>query len=149
MLSIFFLHIPFALIILFSAFTDLKKRLIYDKVTIPGMVYFLIFNAIIDISHFHHYLLGGLLLGGIHLFLAVVSQGQIGGGDIKLFALIGFAMGGEAGFTIFIYTYLIAGLWAIPYLIYIKVIRKQKNAPMVPLAPFIALGVLVFYLLQI
>ncbi|WP_160112482.1 A24 family peptidase [Salicibibacter kimchii] len=146
MLSILFFHLPFILIILFSSLTDLKYKLIYDKVTLPGMVYFLVFHAVVDFSTLHQYIFGGLLLGGIHLFLAILSKGQIGGGDIKLFALIGFAMGWEAAFSIFIFTYLIAGLWAIPLFLYVKLSRKQMKTHMVPLAPFIALGVFMFYM---
>ncbi|WP_160141705.1 prepilin peptidase [Salicibibacter halophilus] len=145
-LYVIFFHLPFILIILISVFTDLKNRLIYDKVTLPGMIYFLVLHAIVDLSSLHHYIIAGLLLGGIHLFLAIISKGQIGGGDIKLFALIGFAMGWEAGFSIFIFTYLIAGLWAIPLFLYLKLSRKQATSHMVPLAPFIALGVLMFYI---
>ncbi|QQK81383.1 prepilin peptidase [Salicibibacter cibi] len=146
MLSLLLLHAPFVLIILFSVVTDLKKRLIYDKVTLPGMLYFLLFHAIFNLPQWHMYVLAGLVLGGIHLLLAIVSKGQIGGGDIKLFTLIGFAIGWDGGFSIFIYTYLIAGLLALPFLIYIKFFRKREKAVMMPMAPFIALGVITFYL---
>ncbi|GAK05930.1 leader peptidase [Geomicrobium sp. JCM 19037] len=139
-MDIAFIYLPLFIVLIVSVYTDLKYRLIYDKWTLPSMVYFLVANAILDFSNVHMYVLGGILLGGIHLLLAIVSRGQVGGGDIKLFTVIGLALGLKAGMGVVFATYLIAGLWAIPYLIYQSFILKNKEVTMIPLAPFIAAG---------
>ncbi|MHA6482824.1 prepilin peptidase [Paenibacillus sp. strain BS8-2] len=123
------------ILIAISVYTDLKERRIYDKITIPGMILFLGFHAIT--GSFLISAIGLLVLGGFTYLLAVISRGRLGGGDIKLYAMIGAAFGWELGCIIFVMTALLSALWAIPLLL-IKLVRPlPASLEEVPLAPFI------------
>lgn len=72
--------------------------------------------------------------------MAIVSRGQLGGGDIKLFALIGAAVGWEAGMYVMLFTYLLAALYAIPVWVIKKWVQRTTQQLSLPMAPFIAGG---------
>lgn len=140
-----YIVIPLLLIMIIAVYTDVRKRLIYDWLTLPGIVYFLLVHAVIHPSQWLDYVLGVVALGGITLLLAVFSKGQLGGGDIKLFALLGAALGWVGGGYVLLLTYLIAGLYAIPVWL-IRFFQKKKKRKEVPLAPFIAGGTSLMFL---
>ncbi|WP_230077701.1 A24 family peptidase [Brevibacillus sedimenti] len=141
-----FVTVPVFLIMAVSVYTDLRRRMIYDWLTLPGIAYFLVVHAIAHPGQWMTYALGVIVLGGISLVMAVVSNGQLGGGDIKLFALMGSAVGWQAGLLIMGLSYIIAGFVAIP----LWAIRKRRAAAEkwkeVPLAPFIAGGTILLYM---
>ncbi|RNB78714.1 prepilin peptidase [Brevibacillus nitrificans] len=136
----YFVVIPVVLVMIIAVYTDLRSRLIYDWLTLPGIAYFLIYHAFAHPDQWTTYGLGVILIGGITLLMAVVSNGQLGGGDIKLFTLVGAAVGWEAGLYILCFTYLLAGLIVIPIWLAAKVSGKQAAGREIPLAPFIAGG---------
>lgn len=127
---------PAFVLLAVCVYTDLRERRIYDKITIPGMLLFLTVHAVT--GSFAQSAAGLLALGVAAYVLAVVSRGRIGGGDIKLYAMIGAAFGWELGAVIFALTSLVSALWAVPLLI-VKAIRPLPAALQeVPLAPFAA-----------
>ncbi len=73
---------------------DLRIRLIPDAITLPGLTYALGLAALTDR---HPTLLeaavGTVVGGGLVLLVAIVSRGGMGGGDIKLMAMLGAALG--------------------------------------------------------
>lgn len=135
-----FVIIPILLVMTIAVYTDLRKRLIYDWLTIPGIAYFLILHAFVHSEKWMTFALGTVVLGGISLFMAVISNGQLGGGDIKLFALVGAAVGWQAGLLVLGLTYLIAGAIVLPMWIASKLTGKKIVGREIPLAPFIAGG---------
>lgn len=135
-----FVIVPVLLIMIIAVYTDVRNRLIYDWLTLPGIAYFLIYHAFAHTDQWTMYALGVVVTGGITLLMAVVSNGQLGGGDIKLFALVGAAVGWKAGLYILSFTYLLAGLIVIPIWLATKWSGKQAAGREIPLAPFIAGG---------
>jgi leader peptidase (prepilin peptidase)/N-methyltransferase len=87
-----------ALLVTLSA-SDLKRRILPDRLVIPAIVVFGAFRLLFHPLPLWHYALGFLLAGGIPYLvsLAAVRLGRepMGGGDIKLMALIGLAAGAE------------------------------------------------------
>ena len=72
---------------------DLRSRLIPDVVTLPGIAYALLLAITLRTPPPTQAVLG-LALGGAGMWLlAAVSRGGVGGGDIKLVALLGAALG--------------------------------------------------------
>jgi len=118
-----------------AAFIDLKHRIIPDKL---NLVVFIL--AIPMLLEEKSVLVNGLLslfiCGGLLLFVAVVSRGGMGGGDVKLAAVIGFLLGWPQGlialFFAFLAGSLIGGvmLWR----------RRVKPKEPVPFGPFLAVG---------
>lgn len=125
-------------LLVFCVATDLRSRMIYDWVTLPGTVVFLVFHLIAkDISMLEP-LAGAAGLGVIALLVAVVSKGQFGGGDIKLFMMIGACLGWSIGIWVFMLTFLAAAFIAWPILLLQKLLPQKRKVKELPMAPFIA-----------
>ncbi len=90
-------------------------------------------------------LVGMALGGGFILVCMLFSKGGIGGGDMKLYAVIGFCFGLIGVIQVMIYSMLLSAVFCIGLLIF----RKAKMRSTVPMAPFILAGLTVFYLLYI
>jgi Flp pilus assembly protein protease CpaA len=134
-----FVGIPLACLLTAAMITDIRCRLIYDWMTVPGLVYFLGAHAALRDLPMREPLLGCLGLGALSLMIAVLSRGNFGGGDIKLFATLGAALGWTVGIWVFMLTFLLAALAAWPILAFRKFASgTAKLASELPMAPFIA-----------
>ena len=118
-----------------AALIDLKHRIIPDKLNL--VVFILAIPMLLEEkSVLVNGLLGLFICGGLLLFVAVVSRGGMGGGDVKLAAVIGFLLGWPQGlialFFAFLAGSLIGGvmLWR----------RRVKPKEPVPFGPFLAVG---------
>jgi leader peptidase (prepilin peptidase)/N-methyltransferase len=77
---------------------DLAVQRLPDRLTLslyPGLVALFGFATVVNgnPAGLLRALLGGLVLGGSYLVLAIVSRGQLGGGDVKLAGALGIALG--------------------------------------------------------
>jgi leader peptidase (prepilin peptidase)/N-methyltransferase len=126
-----------------AVYTDLRRRLIYDWITLPGIGFFLLHAAFFQQERLIGCLVGMCVLGGLSFLMAVISRGQIGGGDIKLLSLIGVALGWQAGMIAFAASYFLAGAVALCLLLFRK---RDGNARELPMAPFYAIGTGLVYL---
>ncbi len=84
-------------------------------------------------------LLGVALLGGGMAGLSVITKGQIGMGDAKLFAILALYFGAKSAFMILMYSLILS---AIVSLVLITVKRAGRKTE-IPFVSFIALGVIV------
>ena len=113
---------------------DLRSRIIPDVITLPGITYALLLAAgFRGAAGFVEGGLGALAGGAMVLLLAIVSRGGIGGGDIKLTAMLGAALGWKGAFVAFALSQITAGLVAL-----ILVIVRRWRQPM-PVGALIAL----------
>jgi Flp pilus assembly protein protease CpaA len=115
---------------------DLMTKMIPDVVTLPSIVYALVLAtvsggkaALVDAG------LGILVGGGLLLLLAVVTRGGIGGGDIKLVALLGSALGWKPALVAFALSQLGGGL----VLLYLLIIGRAERRKTLPIGALIAL----------
>jgi leader peptidase (prepilin peptidase)/N-methyltransferase len=125
--------------LLVVTFIDLDHQIIPDRITLPGMVVGLMASSIILPLGFLNALIGLLLGGGLFYGVAMASRGGMGGGDIKLIAMIGAFLGWEqALLTIFIgaLTGSVIGLFLMAFH------GKSRKHP-VPFGPFLSLGAVV------
>lgn len=122
---------------------DLTYQIIPNEITLPGMVIGMIAAGIILPQGFWSSLIGLVLGGGLFYLIAdlsqrILKQEGMGGGDIKLIAMVGAFLGWKSVLlTIFIGALLgsIVGL----FLILVK--GKGRRFP-IPFGPFLALGAL-------
>ena len=140
-------YFPFAASLLTVSAIDLDHGIIPDEISIPGIAIGLIFAG------FWPYLslwdsLVGILAGGGFLYLvgffygAATKREGIGGGDIKLMAMIGAFLGWKGSlFTIFAGS-LIASLTGVS----IMILRKADGKMPIPFGPFLS-GAALLYLL--
>jgi leader peptidase (prepilin peptidase) / N-methyltransferase len=121
--------------------SDLKYMLIPDKILLFFAGVFLVERIFIPLSPWWDSLLGATVGFSLLLLISIVSKGGMGGGDIKLYALIGFVLGTKLVLmSLFISTLLGALIGIIG--IMVGVFERKKP---IPFGPFIALGSLIAY----
>ncbi|RTR27320.1 prepilin peptidase [Robertmurraya yapensis] len=127
------------LVIIFVS--DITYMLIPDKILIVFAGIFLLERFIVPLTPWWDSLLGAVIGFTLLLVIAIVSKGGMGGGDIKLFALIGFVLGTKTMLLSFFLATLFGGIVGGIALLF-KLIERKKP---IPFGPFIALGTLVAY----
>lgn len=121
--------------------SDIKYMLIPDKILFVFAGFFLLERLFIPLSLWWDSLLGAALGFGLLMFIAIISKGGMGGGDIKLFALIGFVVGTKIMLLSFFLATLYGALFGVVGLLFKKI---EKGKP-IPFGPFIAAGTLTAY----
>ncbi|WP_042460926.1 A24 family peptidase [Neobacillus dielmonensis] len=95
-----------------SLVTDIKKRKILNIITLPAILFGIVYNS--TIFGFAGFLFSGKgFLVGLGLLIIPYLLGGIGAGDVKLMAAIGALMGTVFVFYSFIYSALIGGFIAL------------------------------------
>jgi leader peptidase (prepilin peptidase) / N-methyltransferase len=121
--------------------SDIAYMIIPDKVLLVFAGIFLLERIFIPLTPQWDSLLGGAIGFVLLLLIALVSKGGMGGGDIKLFALIGFVVGTKTLFLAFFFSTL---LGAVLGLLGMALGLVKKGKP-IPFGPFIAVGTLIAY----
>jgi leader peptidase (prepilin peptidase)/N-methyltransferase len=115
---------------------DLRSRLIPDLLTLPALAYAVLIAAPL---HGHRGLLeaivGAVVGGGVMLFAVVLTRGAIGGGDVKLMAMLGAAVGWKASLAVLALSQLVGGTVAI---VLLAARRADRRTPF-PVGALIAL----------
>ncbi|MGO4888577.1 prepilin peptidase [Anaerobacillus sp. MEB173] len=121
--------------------SDFHRMLIPNKIL---LFFFLLFIPIQFIVPHQPWWDGivGFFVGGILLFLiALASRGGMGGGDIKLFALLGFILGIKGVLLAFFFSTLFGAVFGSMLML----VGKVKRGKPMPFGPYIALGTLTAY----
>jgi prepilin peptidase CpaA len=130
------LYAVLALALVISVVTDLRSRMIYDVVTLPtaglSLVLRFIWVGLRGSGPTAQYgLLPGLvgLAVGFVLFFIMFAFGGMGGGDVKLMAAVGAALGWPIILHAVVFTALVGGLQAIIALLWDgSLLRTLANA---------------------
>lgn len=111
-------------LLLFMTVTDFEQQVILNEMVFVFALLGLCYTLHIQLSLQDH-LLAALGGGLLFLFLAFISKGAIGGGDIKLIAALGLWLGIKALITVIIYGAIAGGAGALLLLLLKKTTRKQ------------------------
>ena len=124
------------------ALIDYDHKIIPNTITLPGLVIGLGLSLWgLPITPLTSLL--GILLGGVFFYLiALVSKGGMGGGDIKLIAMIGAFLGWQGAFFTILSGALLGSLVGVSLMVMGKKGRKDK----VPFGPFLSVGAILFIL---
>lgn len=142
-------HLFFIFIFLSSmiviTFIDIDYQIIPDSITLPGIIVGLFagsffmpdpFSLNLSILGFKDSFLG-FLIGGISFYLiAIISRGGMGGGDIKMMAMIGAFLGWKSVFL----TTLIGSVFGSLLGIFLMIFKGKGRKTKIPFGPFLALG---------
>ncbi|MET3193830.1 A24 family peptidase [Bacillus sp. OAE603] len=121
--------------------SDLAYMLIPDRILLLFLSIFIIERFFIPLESWWNSMIGAVGAFTVLFLIALVSNGGMGGGDIKLFGVLGFAL----GWKLILITFMIACFTGTIFgLILMKAGRVQKRNP-IPFGPFIGLGGLVSY----
>ncbi|MBZ5201217.1 prepilin peptidase [Planomicrobium chinense] len=121
--------------------SDIAYMLIPDKVLLPVGIVLLALRLFIPLDPWWDALLGAAVGFGILLLIAVISKGGMGGGDIKLFFVIGLVLGTSGTLLTLFFASLIG---AIAGIVQLRVRNQDRKTP-VPFGPSIALGAVITY----
>lgn len=121
--------------------SDVTYMLIPNKILLAYSAIFVIERLFFPLMPWWNSLVGAAVGFVLLLSIAVVSNGGMGGGDIKLFAVIGFVVGTK---TVLL-SFFLATLYGAAFGIAALLLRKVKRGNPIPFGPFIAVGTLTAY----
>ena len=133
----------FALIVV--TFVDLQHRLIPDIISLPGIILGLIASIFLDEITTIDSLIG-IAIGGGSLFLVAVGyhlftkKEGMGGGDIKLLAMIGAFLGWK---SVLLTIFIGSALGSLVGLTLMAIAGKDRTYA-IPFGPFLAIGAMVY-----
>ena len=122
--------------LLIVSFIDLAHMIIPDTVTLPGIGIGIAIGCLPSAIGFANAVAGACLGGGIFLLILLLYPAGMGGGDVKLIAMIGAFVGWQAVLVTII---LSAFFGAACGLTLILLGLKGRRDP-IPFGPFLALG---------
>ena len=127
--------------LLFITITDFEQQVILNEMIFLFALFGLCYTLHLRLSLQNH-LLASLGGGSLFLFLSFISQGAIGGGDIKLIAALGLWLGIKPLITVIIYGAIAGGIAALLLLLLKKTSRKQFLA----YGPYFAVSAIAIFL---
>jgi prepilin signal peptidase PulO-like enzyme (type II secretory pathway) len=118
---------------------DLKYGFILDKVTLPAILVGLILNLILGIT-WQNLILAAGIGGGFFLVQFLISKGRwIGGGDIRMGALMGVFLGWPQILVALFFSYILGAIIGVG-LIFLK---KKTWKSEIPFGVFLAIGAII------
>ena len=115
---------------------DLDHQIIPDVITLPGIAVGLAWSLVTGQPRWLESLIGAVVGGGLFLLIIVASGGGMGGGDMKLGAMLGAFLGWRLLLVGIMLSVLAGGVVAIVLL----ALRRRGRKDAVPFGPFLALG---------
>ncbi len=115
---------------------DLHHKIIPDVITIPGIIIGIGGSIFFLPTGIKDSFIGILLGGGLFFLVAVISRGGMGGGDIKLIAMIGAFLGWTDVIITIVLSSFLGSLVGICLMIFFGKGRKYP----VPFGPFLSIG---------
>ncbi|MBI4307562.1 MAG: prepilin peptidase [Chloroflexi bacterium] len=115
---------------------DLENGLVLNKVVYPAAVVAFVFSALDPSIGPLWALVGGAAAFALFLLVYIVSRGGMGGGDVKLAALVGLATGFPTVLVALFVAFVSGGVVAMALLS--TGLRRRRDA--VPFGPFLVVG---------
>jgi leader peptidase (prepilin peptidase) / N-methyltransferase len=137
----------FVAILVAITFIDLDHQIIPDVISLPGIVLGFICSFLLPWVSWSDSLLG-ILLGGGSLFLVasgyelLTKKEGMGGGDIKLLAMIGAFLGWRSVLPIIFFSSVLGTLVGVSAML----IKKADGKLAIPFGPFLSTGAIIYLL---
>lgn len=137
-------------LLIIITFIDLDHYIIPDELLIIGSIISIIVNLLGYGVGIKNGLLGALICGGgvllvIYLIELLIKKEVMGGGDIKLFAMLGLFLGVKLGALTILLSVYVGAIYGIISIAYSK-IKKQEYNSMIPYGPFISVAAFIVLL---
>ena len=146
---VFLLYFLFAAALLVIIFIDIHHQIIPDCISLPGIVIGFIGSFINPSVTWFQSALGILCGGGILFALAfgyqlLAKREGMGGGDVKLLAMIGAFLGIQSLLFVIFFSSLTGSIIGIGAMVY----QKKGGQTRIPFGPFLSLAALVYLFFQ-
>lgn len=137
----FFLVIAFVSLLIIVTISDLHERIVPDVILLIGLPILLTLRILSPVMPWYEGLIGGVLAFLFMYLIAIYGKKRfgkeaLGGGDIKLYGLIGLVLGYNTVFLSVLFA-------ALAGLLYYAIVRPKDSY--LPFVPFIAFGSLLTY----
>lgn len=134
----------FCSVLIIITFIDFEHQLILNKITYPVIILGFLISLIPNGIPFYDSLFGFLIGGGFIYSMVIVSplifgQEGMGGGDVKLAALIGIFLGWQNVLLTLILASLSGGLMGVILIL----LKLKKKRDYIPFGPYLCLGALI------
>lgn len=141
----YFFAFVFVCTLIIITFIDLKHQIIPDIITLPGIPLFFLFTFFFKDVSFLDSILGILIGGGSFYLIAIVYQfitkrEGIGGGDIKLMAMLGVFLGWKSLLFILLVSSLLGSIVGISMMI----VHGKDLKYAVPFGPFLSIAAVAY-----
>jgi len=128
-------------------FIDLDFQIIPDAITLPGILIGIVAGSLLmpdpfirnSLLGFKASVIGLLAGGGLFYAIAVLSRGGMGGGDIKMMAMVGALMGWKS----VLLTIFLGSLTGAVFGIFLMISKGKGRKTKIPFGPFLALGTVI------
>lgn len=128
-------------LVVIVSISDLHKMLIPNRVLLFFGITIFVIRLFMPTELWWDAYVGALLGFGLLYLIAVVSKGGMGGGDIKLFAVLGLFVGVKG----ILLTLFLAAFLGMLFGLFLLLTRKLKRKQPMPFAPFIGVAALISY----
>lgn len=118
-------------------YTDFKRQEIDNWPLLAGMAFIIPFSLLGYNDVFFMDSIIGFLIGGI--FFSILGFWGMGGGDIKLMAMIGFFLGWKLTIVTIVLSFLVGLVFVIFYVVF----KKAKLKDHIPFGPSIAIATII------
>lgn len=117
---------------------DFKYKVIYDRFHVIGVIVGVIY-IVFDTETFIYKIIG-LMIGFLIFFAIAVFTNALGGGDVKLMAVIGFIFGIEGILFVTFFSFITGALTATLLII----LRVKDRKDEIPFGPFVSISVMLY-----
>jgi len=143
-----YIAFPFAMVMIAVTLSDIRYHIIPDKITYPAIILFILLRLWIHPLPLWNYFFAVFLIFSILVILNVMSERifhkvGMGGGDLKLFLLIGIVLGWQNTLLALFLSSAVGSILGI-LLIALRIIQRKQ---MIPYGPFIFIGTMFAYFL--
>lgn len=132
----FYKYTVFFSILLIISFIDIDHGIIPDRLVLLLMLWSIAWQFLYSVVSLPEAAIGLLVGGGLFYLIAILSKGGMGGGDIKLMFVLGFAIGYPLVFIVFLLAFLLGTIVGVSLLI----TRKKIWGDSLPFGPFLSLS---------
>jgi len=134
----------YAAVLIVCTGTDVLAYRVPNVITYPAIIASVAIGMLMSDANRGDVLLGGAVIGGTFMAMAIATRGGMGMGDVKLAFFVGIALGLTFGIQAMLITAIAGG--AIAVVLLITRIRDRRDP--IPYAPFISAGALYVLLMQ-
>ncbi|WP_427137096.1 prepilin peptidase [Psychrobacillus psychrodurans] len=121
--------------------SDIAYMLIPDKILIFFLIHLIVLRVFVPLSPWWDSIIGAFVGFGVLFLIAVVSKGGMGGGDIKLFFVIGLVLG---WIPTLLTLFLASIIGTVVGIISLRRTKQGRKTP-IPFGPSIAIAAIISY----
>ncbi len=125
-------------VLLVITLIDIRYKIIPNSILIFLMIIGIVYVVLVD-QKFISSIIGFFAVSLILLIIAVISNGQMGGGDIKLMAVCGFIIGWQK----ILVALLIGSVFGSIIGVILIILKINKKKQQIPFGPYLSAGVFV------